>query len=210
MTDLKTKGVIIEAVVAGLRPNRDRVRSRITPQLQRYFDEPILASSWYPFEDYAALTDLLASTVDRTFVPGDPYEFFGRALAQRDIGGSQERVPEKQRTATAGVYRNTVLAGQGVAGQIRRVLGIRKHYFTASSYEAKRTDDRTLRIRGVEFPVVSSSNCVSVTGFLDEAFSMLGLGHVRKLACTAAGDAECVWELRLDAGVDPAELSAFE
>ena len=187
MTDLKTKGVIIEAVVAGLRPNRDRVRSRITPQLQRYFDEPILASSWYPFEDYAALTDLLASTVDRTFVPGDPYEFFGRALAPADV-----------------------TLGQGVAGQIRRVLGIRKHYFTASSYEAKRTDDRTLRIRGVEFPVVSSSNCVSVTGFLDEAFSMLGLGHVRKLACTAAGAAECVWELRLDAGVDPAELSAFE
>lgn len=210
MTDLKTKGVIIEAVVAGLRPNRDRVRSRLTPRLQRYFDEPILASSWYPFEDYAALTDLLASTVDATLVPGDPYEFFGRALAQRDIGGSQERVPEKQRTANAGVYRSTVLAGQGVAGQIRRVLGIRKHYFTATSYDATRAGERTLRIRGVEFPVVSATNCVSVTGFLDEAFSMLRLGRVHKLACTASGAAECLWELRLHSSVDPAELSAFE
>lgn len=210
MTELKTKGVILEPLVAGLRPNRERLGSRLTPRLRRYLDEPILASSWYPFEDYAALADLLASTVDRTFVPGDPYEFFGRVLAQRDIGGSQERVPEKQRAATSGVYRNTVLAGQGVAGQIRRVLGIRRHYFTASSYDARRSGERSLRIRSTDFPVVSATNCASVTGFLDEACSMLGLGRVRKAACTAAGASECAWELQLDAEVDPSELAAFE
>jgi hypothetical protein len=210
MTDLKTKGVVIEAIVAGLKPNADRVRSQLTPPLKRYLDEPVLASSWYPFEDYEALMDLLASTIDPELVPGDPYEFFGRVAAQRDIGGSQERVPEKQRAATAGVYRNTVLAGQGVAGQIRRVLGIRKHYFTMSSYDAKRTGERTLAIRGVDFPVASSGVCANVTGFLDEAFTMLHLGHVTKVACKAAGNAECTWQLRVDPGVDVSELTAFE
>ena len=209
MSDLKTKGVIFEAVLAGLRPVRERIRPRLTPRLERYFDEPVLASSWYPFEDYAALTDLLASTIDRTLVPGDPYEFFGRALAQRDIGGSQELVPENQRAASAGVYRNTVLAGQGVAGQIRRVLGIRRHYFTMSGHEARRTGERSLRISG-DFPVVSATNCASVTGFLDEAFSMLKLGRVRKQACTAAGATACAWELRLQPDVEVAELVAFE
>lgn len=207
---LKTKGVIVEAVVAGLRPNLERLRGQITPRLQRYLDEPILASAWYPFEEYAELLDILASTVDPKVVPGDPYVFFGRTAAQRDIGGSQERVPRKQRAPSAGVYRSTVLAGQGVAGQIRRVLAVRKQYFSVSTYEVKRTGERTLLIRLVDFPVVSSNTCSGVTGFLDEAFSMLKVGRVSKTTCRAIGGTACTWELRLDPEVDVSELVAFE
>jgi hypothetical protein len=211
MTDiLRTKGVIVEAVIAGLRPNLERVRSRIPARLQRYLEEPILASAWYPFDEYMALLDILASTVDPKVVPGDPYLFFGRTAAQRDIGGSQERVPRKQRAPSAGVYRSTVLAGQGVAGQIRRVLAVRRQYFSASTYEVKRTGERTLRIRLLDFPVVSSNSCSGVTGFLDEAFTMLKLGRVSKTTCKAIGGTECTWELRLDPDVDVSELIAFE
>jgi hypothetical protein len=207
---LKTKGVIVEAVVAGLRPNRERLRAQIGPTLQRYLDEPILASAWYPFEDYSALVDVLASTVDRALVPGDPYVFFGRTAAQRDIGGSQERVPRQQRAPTSGVYRSTVLAGQGVAGQIRRVLAVRRQYFSVSAYDVKRTGERALLITLLDFPVVSSNMCAGVTGFLDEAFAMLKLGRVSKATCRAVGSSECTWDLRLDPDVDVSELIAFE
>jgi hypothetical protein len=143
-------------------------------------------------------------------VPGDPYHFFGRAAAQRDIGGSQENIPDKQRASTAGVYRGTVLAGQGVAGQIRRVLAVRKQYFSASNYIVRRTGERALRLCLVDFPVVSSNMCAGVTGFLDEAFSMLHLGRVSLLSCKAVGGTECAWELRLGPQVDVSDLVAFE
>jgi hypothetical protein len=207
---LMAKGVILEAVVAGLRPKLHRVRSQIGPHLMRYLDEPILASAWYPFDDYHALLNILASLVDPKVVPGDPYVFFGRAAAQRDIGGSQDRIPEKQRAASAGVYRNAVMAGQGVAGQIRRVLAVRKQYFSSSTFVAKRTGERTFRAQLVDFPVVSSSVCAVITGFLDEALSMLGLGRVSLLTCKAGGGSECAWELRLNPDVDLSELVAFE
>jgi hypothetical protein len=78
---------------------------RIPAELRHYLEEPILISEWYPERDCQTLVRVLADSVDPSAVGGNVWEYFGRVGAKRDVGGSQDSVPEAQRTAAAGFYR---------------------------------------------------------------------------------------------------------
>jgi hypothetical protein len=186
-------------VVQALKSHR-RARARIPAELLHYLDEPILASGWYPEDDYHVLLQLLADLTPAAAVGGDVWKFFGKVGAQRDIAGDQRAVHERSRTSAAGLYKRFAERGsEGIGGIFLRATKLWALYHDTGTFTALRSRDDpsvvVLRLTGFRFP---SRGVVELQqGYMVEYIRLLGHtveGRIRRASGADGGLYE--WEYR--------------
>jgi hypothetical protein len=194
------KGTSVLPVVLALRqhPDRDKLVPR---QLWKYFQEPILASGWYPERDYWVLIAALVKTMDPDAVGGDVWRYFARFSAQRDIGGQEVRATADDRATTAGVYKNFAAVDaadpKSFFGRATRLWS--QYHDTGRMQVAGRhptTNAVVMRLIGFVIPI---EGFVRLQGYYLEEYGRLVGIEVSTCVTrsTANDDPFCEWEIRL-------------
>jgi hypothetical protein len=80
------KGAALIQVVRGLRSNRAVAETLVPVSLHNYLNERLLASSWYPEADWAALILALGKMI-APGIKGDVWEYIGSEGATHDFNG---------------------------------------------------------------------------------------------------------------------------
>jgi hypothetical protein len=83
---LRIKGSQVIGVVKALRAQRSRAAERAPAHLRHYFEERVLAASWYPEKDFRDLV-LLLGRLTATEVKGSVWRMIGHLGAERDFQG---------------------------------------------------------------------------------------------------------------------------
>lgn len=187
----KAKGTVVVAAVKALRHYPGG--REVTPEpLQPYLgSRRVLASQWYPEEDYIALLAALAPILEknRAQVKDWPatisvWEFIGRS-AVRDY--------------YEGAYRTLFKEGDVVASlrNFRSFWGLRHDTGQARVTLGEEGSKAVLELDG--YSVVSSNHCKviegSIWGFLFYGGADPARIKIRKLLCTSQGAPVCRWEL---------------
>jgi hypothetical protein len=88
MSDGKIKGSIMSGIVKYLRVHRRDSQKLLPPHLQGYLDTRILATRWYPEEDYLGLMRVLVQLRREPKIPGiSRYEESAREAATTHFEG---------------------------------------------------------------------------------------------------------------------------
>jgi hypothetical protein len=147
------KGTGLIPLAAGLKVHPD-VRDKLPVRLHKYLDEPVLPSAWYPEEDYIALLEVLASTMDSATVGGNVWSFIGRAAAQRDLAGDQDS-PPPSRAPASGLYRQFVKSERTTPPEFflraRKLWQLYHDTGTLDLYRRSGTEVVVLRLSGYQF-----------------------------------------------------------
>lgn len=153
----KHKGTSLLAVVTGLQAQpQDRVRAALAPSLHHYLQGSVLATGWYPEEDYNALIQALADVVDPDLLPDDPWTVFGSIGAMRDVAADQEQLPEEVRTRSTGIYRRFHLGvGAGPYELFKHASALWGLYHDSGCMTFYRDPNRDRAVRGLleDFPM---------------------------------------------------------
>lgn len=83
---LQIKGTQLLGVVKALRAQRERAHELAPAHVRQYFDQRVLAASWYPEADFRDLI-LLLGRVAAPGVKGSVWRMIGKAGAERDFHG---------------------------------------------------------------------------------------------------------------------------
>jgi uncharacterized protein (TIGR02265 family) len=83
---LRIKGTQLLGVVKALRAQRGRAAELAPAHLRRYFEERVLAASWYPETDFRDLL-LLLGRMAAPGVKGNVWRLIGQMGAERDFKG---------------------------------------------------------------------------------------------------------------------------
>src|ERR1041385_7196569 len=127
MREPNTKGTSLLPLVIGLK-NLSNWREIVPAALHRYFEEPIIVSSWYPERDYFTLIEALVGAIDPEVAGGDAWRFFGITAAQRDIGGSQDG-EHKESRVRSGLYQSFKTEGPADIGLfVKRAIMLWEQY----------------------------------------------------------------------------------
>jgi hypothetical protein len=192
------KGTSVLPVVAALKAHPDR--QRLVPErLRKYFDEHIVASSWYPERDYFVLIEALVKTIDPKSVGGDVWRFFARYSVRGDVGGKD--VPGAGKSATKGVYRGFASVGPDEPERFFRLAtGLWRQYHDSGTMQIlggrAKTNSVVARLVGFQIPI---QGFVQLQGYYVEEFGrMIGLDVTSNVTrSTARGEPFCEWEYRL-------------
>ncbi len=174
----KAKGTTMIQAVKVLRLKKDEARKVLPEHLHRYLDlERILASSWYPEEDYLAILRALAKVSPD---PGmDIYEFMGLVWARIDLG-------------RRGIYAHLIRRGDP-ATTLRRTSVVWGLYHDTGKEEVVESGDNYVvtEIFGYKHP--SREVCSIVKGWNAELSTLAGGKEVRvdHERCVLAGASAC-------------------
>ena len=190
------KGTSLLPLVVALKalPNREEI---VPKKLWKYFDTPIMVSGWYPERDFFVLIEAFVGTMDPALV-GDPWVFIGVTSAQRDIGGSQESLPEELRVSE-GLYKR--FAGEAdVEVFMKRGAKLWEQYHDTGKIELlggrTTTNSVVVRLRGFAIPVEGYLRLN--IAYTEEYGRLVGIDIKGKiLRSTARGDPFCEWEYTL-------------
>ena len=80
----RVKGTILVPLVKLLRANKPAAAKLLSPPLQKYLEERVLPSSWYPAKDHVQLARVLVAVVP---LGSEPYQTMGRGAARHDLTG---------------------------------------------------------------------------------------------------------------------------
>jgi hypothetical protein len=195
------KGTSLLPIIVALKQHPNG-RKLVPPRLWKYFDEHILVSGWYPERDYWVLVEALVKTIDPAAVGGDVWRYFAKFSAQRDIGGQDVRAPGGQKVESAGVYRNfATVDASDPENFFRRGAGLWRQYHDTGRMEVvggrPETNGVIMRLSGFVIPL---EGFVRLQGYYFEEYGRLVGLHLETSVTrsTAAGDAFCEWEHRLD------------
>lgn len=194
----RTKGTLLVPLVVALK-NLPEVREKIPVELRKYLDQHVLASGWYPARDYFTLLEVLVASIDPALVGGDVWAFLGRTAAERDVGGSQESIPEANRVSTQGIYRNFGRGDSELGLFFGRATRLWGQYYDRGTMEVRggRVKDNSIVIRLTGFHIPLEGFVRAQVTYLTELASLAGIRMSRGqvLRSTAQGEPFCEWAL---------------
>ncbi len=178
MPEPQTKGTHVLAAVKVLRGNRERALALLAPPLQKYLEQRILPSSWYPMSEHLALLHAVAKLWPAG--SGDPWALMGRATAQVDLTGiykSHLRVGDPGRT----------LVAMGALWRSAQDTGTVQITVEPSGTWA----EMSLR----DYPLSSREFCRVTTGYIGEVLRLAEARdpRVNHVECVNTGHTECKW-----------------
>jgi hypothetical protein len=189
------KGTSVLPVVQALRQHPS-ARKLVPEHLWKYLDEPVLISGWYPERDYWVLIAALVKVLDPATVGNDPWRYFAKFSAQRDIGGQSTT---DANAAAAGVYRNFANMTDPESF-FMAAMRLWKQYHDTGRMEIiggyPETNSLVTRLTGFVIPI---EGFVRLQGYyLEEYGRLVGMGIASVvIRSTAQKDPFCEWEHRL-------------
>ncbi len=173
----KTKGIAILPIVKALRANPEWARRILPAPLHHYLTDHVLASSWYPDEDWLALLRALSTAITAEQAPEGPWVYFGRSAALRDLADDQSQVPAAARTDTGGVYRQLATGALDPIGLVRRTAKVWSLYHDTGTVEAIRDRQRSNVViyRLVDYPLACREVFEINRGYLEEHGRLAGV-----------------------------------
>lgn len=179
-TGAKVKGTIMTQVVKYLRSRREEGRAAVPDRLGHYLQARILATSWYPEEDYI---DLMRGVV-AILPPGPNPGISGFEHASRDTADAYFEGPY------------SVLVRQGQPGATLKNLESlwRLRHDTGHMKIVVEGNKALVELRG--YPIVSWEMCDLIKGSIWGILSYAGAERieVQHRTCRSKGDPECDWE----------------
>jgi len=177
----KAKGTALIEAIRMLRTYRERTVEVLPKELHGYLDQRILKGTWYPESDYLQLLRALSKVIKT------PWERLGALSARNDLTTiyanlMRRRHPEEVVTVAPVLWRN----------------------YHDTGIETVTTKSRLFRFEIVDFAAVDADYCKCVGGYNRELIEMAGgtVLWLRKVRCTANGDASCIWEYEWTGGPD--------
>jgi hypothetical protein len=198
MMSRRHKGTGIAPIVSVLRTHPQR-ETLVPAHLQKYFEQSVLVSGWYPEDEYFQLLEILSKAFDRKDFGGDPWTQMGIMGARRDIGGV-ETIEGPARAAHIGIYKHYASAEGGVAMFFQRADKVWTQYHDTGHYEiVGRMGQNAVVRRLVDFHVKLHNYTRLQAAYVQEYARLVGIEMtVTVLRSTAKGDAHCEWLCRLD------------
>lgn len=171
----RAKGTMMLPIVKALRINRDLVKPLLADHLQKYLEEKVLPTEWYPADDQQELFQ----TLGRAFSVPD-FERFGMFLASEQL---------------TGFYRAFLVTGDGER-TLRGMAQLWRMNYDTGVMSVVTTPGHA-RVELDDFPYVAEPNCEVLSGYMRRALELAGMRQigVRHGPCTAHGEKTCVWEL---------------
>jgi hypothetical protein len=168
----RIKGVSLIEIVRVLRKNRLASDALLPPALKGYLHDRILASEWYPEEDYLALLLVLGNILG-PLVSGDVWEVIGEAGAEKDFGGVYSSMVKKRDP-----WSSLALADK-----------IWNLYRDSGRLELKREGPGRARVFLHSYPCACPEVCGTVTGYLKKLVELCDAKNTRvKLVRAPAPD----------------------
>jgi uncharacterized protein (TIGR02265 family) len=177
MSEPHTKGAHVLSAVKVLRANRERASMLLPDSLQKYLEQRILASSWYPLAEHLGL---LKAIVQLWPAAGDTWQMMGRATAQADLGGIYKTHlkpgdPARSLESMAALWRLVHDTGEAII-----------------TLDGPTSATLTL----VDFELRSRDFCRVTTGYIIEVLTLAGArdSKVTHSSCRGDGADECIWQ----------------
>jgi hypothetical protein len=190
------KGTGLLPIVKALSSSA-RGQAAVPERLRHYLHGEIVASEWYPEDDYHALLGILAELATRDGM-SDVWTLFGTTGAQRDLAGDQGLVREELRVESAGVYRRFVGSeATSVASLFRRLVSLWSAYHDSGRMIAlaSELDDCTVCVRLLDFKFPVRGMAKLQAAYACEFARLVGIQMSGQVThTTAAGDAFDEWE----------------
>lgn len=190
------KGTAVVPVVVALK-NIPNHRDIVPRQLWKYLHEHIVVSGWYPEREIFKLLEILVATIDPQQVGGDVWRFLGIVSAQRDLGGTQDQIPEQNRVSQ-GLYRHYARGGEeDVAFFMKRAVKLWSQYHDTGAMEicGGRVETNTLVLRLVGFHIPTDGYVRLQVAYIEEYGRLVGIPLQGKtVRSTAKGDPFCEWD----------------
>lgn len=209
MSEPACKGTAIQGLVAILQGDKARYIPLLAPHLERYLQEQVLVSSWYPERDSQDLLRLVGGQMQADHPDGNIYEFFGMVTALRDIEGEVEGMDSAD-VQGAGIYRNMVSEDGGLAWSIKRSTLLWQAYHNTGRMLISRHGQRAVRTELFGFAMPCEELCLVNQGYMRQLARSTDLvAEVSMPSCRARGDDACVWITEYDESVDVSDLDAL-
>ncbi len=176
----RIKGTGMLGVVKTLRLNKDLARKRLPMHLHYYLEERIIASGWYPADDFL----MILKTVSKMVPMSDDefYEMVGRTSASDDLNGVYHEF--RRDGDPLGMLKAGILAWQSYH-DTGRILVIPE-------------SDTSATVDLVGHEIVCEGMCAINTAWIDEELRLAGARNVEvtHTRCCCRGDQLCRWETK--------------
>jgi hypothetical protein len=179
----KAKGTVLVSVVKFLRSRRQEAAALLPAHCQRYLEERVLDSSWYPEADLVELIRVVAS-----MFPGNQEQALyltGRAALAAFLRDRKYRE----------LHHVDVLADMP-----RRVVALWSTQHDTGQLRMQLSSDTSGTVTLTGFGHPSREMCSILTGYIAEMLSEDGIVDpaVTKAACIVSGTGQCTWNWRSD------------
>ncbi len=158
----RIKGVSLIEVVKVLRANRDAALGLLHSKLHPYLHDRLLASQWYPEEDYLVLLEA-AGKIMEPLLTMDVWEFMGEQGAHKDF---------------TGLYASVVRKGDPW-GTLRHAGKIWSMYRDTGRLSVERQSETLAHLALHDYVNAGSMVCGTLTGYYRELLRLSGASHVR-------------------------------
>jgi hypothetical protein len=206
------KGTGFVPVISSLKAH-PRGPTEVPAAQQHYLHSQVLATEWYPERDFMALTECLARILEADGM-ADVWTYFGRVAAERDLKGTQQRIPVARRVKKAGIYRRFAedeLLGIGTwLGRMTQLWTV--YHDTGRLVVGRSTGcEHDAVFRVYEYQFLTAHFIQLLTAYWSEYLTIVGLRATLRFArTTSTAWAYGEWELSCEQTADVAHaLSAF-
>ncbi|HEX4459261.1 MAG TPA: hypothetical protein VIA18_14885 [Polyangia bacterium] len=174
----RVKGTMLVPLVKMLRANKVAAAKLLPVPLQKYLEERVLPSSWYPSKDHVQLARVLVAIVP---LGKEPYHVMGRGAALHDL---------------TGIYKARLHAGDPMR-TLESTIGLWRTYCDSGEMQLTRKGERSADVTLSGYVDVSREMCGIAGGYVAELATLGGAKNVviRKLSCRLDGAPQCKWEL---------------
>jgi hypothetical protein len=174
----RVKGTILVPLVKLLRTNKVAAAKLLPQPLQKYLEERVLPSSWYPAKDHVQLARVLIAVVP---LGKEPYQAMGRGAARHDLSG---------------IYKARLYPGDPMR-TLESALGLWRTYCDSGEMELTRRGTCSAIVLLRDYVDISREMCGIAGGYVLELATLGGAKNVvlRKLSCRLDGAPQCQWEL---------------
>ena len=170
-------------VVKTLRLNKELARKLLPAHLHYYLEDRIIASGWYPADDF--LTFLRAASKMVPMSSDEFHEVVGRTSASEDLNGVYHEF--RRDGDPLGMLKAGILAWQS--------------YHDTGQILVTSESDTSARVDLVGHEMVSKEMCAINTAWIDEELRLAGARsvEVNHTRCCCRGDQLCRWETKWSA-----------
>ncbi len=158
----RIKGVSLIEVVKVLRANREAAESLVDPALHPYLHDRLLASEWYPEDEYLVLLEA-AGRILKPLLTMDVWEFMGEQGAHKDFTGLYASVVRKN----------------DPWGTLRHAGKIWSMYRDTGRLLVERRDEELANLSLHDYANAGPMVCGTLTGYYRELLRLSGASSVR-------------------------------
>lgn len=176
----RIKGTGMLGVVKTLRHNKGLARKLLPVHLHYYLEERIIASGWYPVDDFLTILKTVSKIVPMS--NDEFYELVGRTSAIEDLNG---------------VYHEFRCDGDPLGMLKAGILAWRSYHDTGRILVTLESET-SARVDLVGYETVSEEMCAINTAWIDEELRLAGARDVEvtHTRCCCRGDPLCRWETK--------------